>query len=72
MRVSRLLARILNKFRLLPSFSGETVIGINNKKFIVPLLGGQVSHGLRWSVAWQASIRGRAGSDSPAARASNS
>ena len=56
MRVSRLLARILNKLRLLPSFNGEAVIGINNKKFIVPLLGRQGYGNLNLSEPWMTKL----------------
>ncbi len=56
MRISRLLARILNKLHLLPSFNGAVAIGINNKKFIVPLLGRQGYDNLNLSEPWMTKV----------------
>jgi FkbM family methyltransferase len=52
MRISRFLARVLNKLRLISTFNGTTKININKKKLIIPLVGRQGYDNLNLSEPW--------------------
>ena len=56
MRISHLVARILNKLHWLSSFNGAVAIGINHKKFIIPLLGRQGYDNLNLSEPWMTKL----------------
>ena len=52
MRISRFLARVLNKLRLISTFNGSTIINVNKKKLIIPLVGRQGYDNLNLSEPW--------------------
>ncbi len=56
MRIARFLAKLLYKFHCLQWFNGAVAIGINNKKFMIPLLGRQGYGNLDLSEPWMTKL----------------
>jgi FkbM family methyltransferase len=56
LHLSHFSARVLNKLRWIYSFNGAVTIGINKKKFIIPLLGRQGYENLDLSEPWMTKV----------------
>jgi FkbM family methyltransferase len=56
MRISHFLARVLNRLHCLSIFNGMATIRVNQKKFLIPLLGGQGYDNLHLSEPWMTDI----------------
>jgi FkbM family methyltransferase len=52
MRISHFLARVLNRLHWLSIFNATAAIRVNQKKFMIPLLGGQGYDNLHLSEPW--------------------